>query len=557
METRGDFFSRWLTPGRGLAVLVLIVVGAALRLWQYGGNPALWLDELAVANNLLTRPAAILLSTPLADGQVAPPGFLLVSRAVVVTLGGSEYALRLFPLFCSLAALLGLATIARRVLLPGGAILATALFALSPAVAVFAAEAKQYAGDALVTILLTELALQWLDAPTGRRGLALALVGMLAAWFSQPAVFVLAGIGLALSLGAPTGQRRVLVPMLAVWVVVAALAVAYARSRASSGLIAYMRYFWRAGFMPWPARTADDLLWPWRAIRDVFDLLLDYPWPALYGVLAAGGAVSLLRRHWRHGLILSLPVLAALAAATIHAYPFQVRLVFFLVPSLLLLVAEGAWRLGELTKLRWGREGVLIGVALPPAIGLVRNPPVWRVDDPRPVLAELQRQHRPGDVVYAYYPSWHTHRYYGTRYGFPLDRLDIGACHATDLHDYLRELDRYRGRPRVWFFTAFDLTRIVNEQQAMLRYLDAIGIRRSAIEGPSSTRPGTGGLRIRWKERRPVTAYLYDLSDPVRLASTTAAEGQLPPAVQYPGVPRCVYGPVVPHVPTVAAPGAP
>jgi hypothetical protein len=29
---------------------VLIGAGAALRLWQYAGNPALWMDELAVAH---------------------------------------------------------------------------------------------------------------------------------------------------------------------------------------------------------------------------------------------------------------------------------------------------------------------------------------------------------------------------------------------------------------------------------------------------------------------------------------------------------------------------
>jgi hypothetical protein len=535
---------------------VLVVAGAALRLWQYAANAALWLDELAVANNLFTRTVGGLLSAPLADGQVAPPGFLIVSRGVVVVFGESEYALRLFPLLCSLAALPLLARLARRVLLPGGAVLATGLFALSAGVAYFAAEAKQYAGDALVTVLLADLALQWLAAPSARRTIILALMGTLVGWFSQPAVFVLAGVALALLASAPQGQRRLLVPVVALWAVVAALAVVYARSRMESGLMAYMRWFWRAGFMPWPVRTADDLLWPWRAFRDLFALLLDYPWPALYVILAACGVVSLLFRHWRQGLILLLPVVATLAAAMVRAYPLQVRLAFFLVPLLLLLVAEGAWRLGELGGNRWLKQGVLIGAALPPAVGLVRNPPVWRLEEPRPVLAELQRQYRPGDVVYAYYPSWQVLRYYGPRYGFPFDRLDIGNCHGTDLHDYLKELDRYRGHPRVWFFTAFDLNNTRNEREAMLGYLDAIGIRRSAIEGPPITRPGSPRPGLRWSARLPVSAYLYDLSDPVRLASTAAADTQLPPAVQFVGAPRCVYGPVIPHVPTVGAPGA-
>src|SRR5215470_3081670 len=78
-----------------LIIGLLLLLGAGLRLWQYLGNPGLWMDELAVANNVLTRPLAVLLREPLADGQIAPPGFLIAVRAAVVAFGPSEYALRL------------------------------------------------------------------------------------------------------------------------------------------------------------------------------------------------------------------------------------------------------------------------------------------------------------------------------------------------------------------------------------------------------------------------------------------------------------------------------
>src|SRR5215469_7867911 len=97
-------------------MVAIMAAGAAIRLWQYLGNPALWLDEMAVANNLMTRSVVGLLSAPLADGQVAPPGFLILSRAAVVAFGSSEYALRLVPLICSLATLPLFMCLARRVL---------------------------------------------------------------------------------------------------------------------------------------------------------------------------------------------------------------------------------------------------------------------------------------------------------------------------------------------------------------------------------------------------------------------------------------------------------
>lgn len=545
-ETEGRH--RWLTPDRVIPALLL--AGAALRLWQYAANPALWLDELAAAHNVITRPLPGLLTEPLSDGQIAPPGFLVVSRALVVAFGSSEYVLRLFPLFCSLAALPVMARVARRALAPTGAVLAVALFSLSAGVAVFAADAKQYPCDVLVILLLTDLALGWLGAPTRGRLVALAAAGVLLAWFSQPAVFVLAGLGAALLLDGPAKQRRALVPLLVIWAGVAALSLAYARSRMSPGLASFMTWFWREGFMPWPPRSVWDVLWPFAAVRGVFDELLDFPWPTLYLALALVGAVSLTRRRRAEALLLLLPVCLTLAAAIAHAFPFRVRVVLFVVPTLLLLVAEGAWRLGTLLRPRLLEHLVPLAAALPPLVMLARNPPVWRFDDARPVFAELERQRRPGDVVYVYYPSWQAIRFYGPRYGLPLEGVELGTC-QPELRDYLRELDRYRGRDRVWFVNAFEPPRI-GETALMLAYLDAIGLRTATIEGPPTNRPGALASGRRLVARPGTYAHLYDLSDPVRLASTTAELRQLPPSVKFVGVPRCRYGPIIPQVPALS-----
>ena len=545
----------------GRAVPILLGLGALLRLWQYAGNPSLWMDELALANNLVTRPLALLLGTPLADGQVAPPGFLIVSRALVVAFGSSEYALRLFPLLCSLASLPLFARVATRVLRPPAAVLAVALFALSPGIAIYAAEGKQYASDVLVTLALTELTLWWLAAPSARRGLALAAGGGIAVLFSQPAVFVLGGLGVALALGVAREERRKLLGPMAFWATASVLTVVLARARMSSGLTEYMHWFWREGFLPWPVKSLEDALWPPRALAAVFGLGLGYPWPWAYLALATCGLVWLLRRARRVALLLAAPIALTLIAAVAQAYPFQLRLVLFLVPGFLLLVAEGAGLFAERAgRLAGGVPGralvglVLLVVAAPIGLSLLWRPPVWHLDEVRPVFAELQQRREPGDAVYAYYPSWQAVRYYGPRYGLGLDAVDLGACHPKDLHDYLHELDRYRGR-RVWFLATFTAARL-GERQAMLGYLEAIGVRRATIEGPPTNRPGAISSREPVESRLRTAAYLYDLTDPSRLGSTAADRQVLPPAVQSRGIPRCVYGPVIPQVPTVATLGA-
>ena len=61
------------------AALVVVAVGIALRLWQYLADASLWVDEAALARNIVDRSPAGLLA-PLDYGQAAPWGFLLIEK---------------------------------------------------------------------------------------------------------------------------------------------------------------------------------------------------------------------------------------------------------------------------------------------------------------------------------------------------------------------------------------------------------------------------------------------------------------------------------------------
>lgn len=524
---------RWVT--------LLLLAGAGLRLWQYLGNPALWLDELAVAHNLIARRALLLLSAPLWDAQAAPPGYLLASRAAVVAFGPNEYALRLVPLLCSLAALPIFARISMRLLRPQGVVVAVALFASSSALIIFASETKQYAVDVLAVLVLTELALRWLAGATFWRTVALTAAGVLAVWCSDPAQFVLAGLALALLWGAPEGERRTLTGPLLAWGVSSALAYAYARSRFTPGVMDMMRHFWKPGFMPWPPRTLDDATWPWRAPLAVLEDFLWVPLAPVYLLLSLGGAWALLRRLRARALLLLVPCLVTFGAAIAGLYPFRSRLVLFLVPAFYLTVAAAAEQLSHRLRPPLLKTAFLVILGAVPGVGLLRQPPVWRVDDVRPLLAELHAERRKDDRVYVYYPGWQTLRFYGARFGVPIESVDIGNCYLGDLHHYLREVDRYRGLPRLWLFLTFAIPSF-GEARALVEYLDTIGVRLETLEAPPNTRPG-------WRDWPRPTAILYDLSDPARLARATANSRTLPAAVE--PYWHCTESPVVPQVPTL------
>src|SRR6476646_8298688 len=76
------------------AALTAVAIGVILRLTQFFARPSIWVDEAAVARNVLDRDIGALLLSPLSYGQVAPPWFLAAVKACSVMFGGGELSLR-------------------------------------------------------------------------------------------------------------------------------------------------------------------------------------------------------------------------------------------------------------------------------------------------------------------------------------------------------------------------------------------------------------------------------------------------------------------------------
>jgi hypothetical protein len=460
--------------------VLLLLAGAALRLWQYFAKTSLWIDEIAVAENVIRAPLFSLLGKPLALDQVAPPGFLAALKGAVEVFGPNELALRLFPLLGGLAALALFARLARRVLPGWTAVFATALFALAPSLIAYSAEVKQYSTDVAVAILLTLVALGLCAVPQSRtRHLAAGLIGMAAVWFSQPAVLTVAGLGggltwIALRRGGWLALRPLL-PVLGLWAASAAAATALGYRTLTPSTRDYMQRFWEPSL----------------------------PRPTVVFLVLLGSAVLWIKRP-RAAPLLVGPATVALAAAAAHRYPFSGRAILFLTPVALLAAADAAESLvAGLARLHVPRPvgAALFAIAL--AVTTARHLPVFRQEEARTVLLGLAARRQPGDVLYVYYGAERALRFYGPQVGIEPSDATFGGCHRGQPREYLRDLDRFRGRPRVWVVFAHAVSSLA-EQPTIRGYLGRIGTRREGFEAVGAT------------------AELYDLSEPERLQTSTA-----------------------------------
>ena len=176
-----------------ILIFLIGLLGAWLRIHVYLFNRSLWMDEAALANNLLL-PHSIL--DNMTYQQAAPPLFKLISLINIKLFGETEYIFRLFPLICGIAAIPMFWLIVKRVLNSKLAqATAMTLFSINYLLIYYSSEFKQYGTDVLCALILTWLALKFDIKTCSNRILAIiALSNAAAFWFSHGSLFVLAGI---------------------------------------------------------------------------------------------------------------------------------------------------------------------------------------------------------------------------------------------------------------------------------------------------------------------------------------------------------------------------
>jgi len=413
----------------GITVAGLLGLGLTFRLIHFGATRSLWIDEARLAINIASRSYRGLL-LPLDYDQTAPPLFLWLTKLATAVLGVDEQALRLLPLVAGLATVLLAYPMARRLVRPATAVFVLTGAALSPVLIYYSNEVKPYAVDALLTMGLVWLTLDWGEKKGDlRASLSLLAAGAVAVWTSTPSPFVLAAAFLAVLLCPRVGREtRVRFALLAGAVWLTSFSIAYlAVYRAAAGN-PYLQNFWAYSFLD-PGRP-ELAARAWQGARDLmYGLFLggsvEPPMTRFESVTASAVTTVLLglacvgayrlkvvAGAWRLALLVA-PIAMAIGAAVFRHYPIGMRVMMFAAPLILILVAAGFEQVFVTAGPR--RRGVLwSGVAaLIFAIPLGRDlasaafPLRW--GNHRKAIREFEREAADGEPVYVSagsLPAW-------------------------------------------------------------------------------------------------------------------------------------------------------
>lgn len=319
-------------PATAHRVLVLVLLlPLAILVLRY---KSLWYDEASLGINIVTRSYGGLFD-PLSYLQVAPIGFLLLSKLSNTLLGYNDVAIRL-P---SLAAYLGLfVALARRADRSPEQLLRFVLIAASPAVLRYAFELKQYISDVLLIVLLLEFG----EAVFARAGRALVFSALAVTLsnvsFMQVPIFaLLAGVG-QIRAGVPL--RTVALRLAAVAVPLGAYYLAFvAHHPSQAGMLAY----WATELPFGPGQHENPAMFLARRLYRLVRFSYLTPFAAVLLLFYLGGVVSYLReRRYRALAASTLPILGHYAFALLGLYPFDAgRLTLYLIAPIAAGAATG------------------------------------------------------------------------------------------------------------------------------------------------------------------------------------------------------------------------
>ncbi len=402
-----------------------IAVGLILRAAHYLGNRSFWLDETVTAVLVVNRSwMEILRHIPLADNSAQQPYlFMLLEKIMVSWFGNHELVLRFWPFCAGLAGVFAFDALIRKICVPAARTLALALFVFSSSLIYYAGELKPYSIDVLATILLVLMAVPFPpQSLTWGRAARMGAAGAVSLWISNPSVFILAAIALCQGVPVVTArQYRLLKYWALTWLLWAAsFGVLYWVSFSGMASDAVLFNMWKNSFMPQPLWSVASLRWLKEALTAFFMDPVGQGSAGVAALVFAAGAVALARKDMKFLGALLLSFFFTLLATALHVYPFGGRLSLFLVPLILIILAEGVVFLNSFLKPPFR----VFAVVLP---AMMLFPSLWQAglsvwggfnrQSNREAVAFLSGEARSGDTLVlnseAQFPFW----YYSQRFG--------------------------------------------------------------------------------------------------------------------------------------------
>jgi hypothetical protein len=339
-------YTHWINRFAMLLIWAVIAIGIVLRLIIFFQNRNLIIDEANIVRNLFERDFLGLI-LPLKYEQYAPPVFLWIEELLSLIFGYGEKGLKLYPLFCGIAAMFVFRSLMKRLVEEPAIWLGVALLAFSPYLTEYSATIKQYMPDALIVLLLLYAALRNdILTLTGSRFILIwSLIGILAIMSSMPSVFALAGVGFYYFYQCIRQKKWSSVINLfivgAIWLV--AFGIYYYTILKPQIESDYLQTYHAQYFLYALPSNMDEWKHNWNRIEEILNNTTGWTFFnfAVTCVCMLIGVVVIARKRLDVLILTMSPVALTLLAAALNQYSLITRVILFMFPLLLIPFSYG------------------------------------------------------------------------------------------------------------------------------------------------------------------------------------------------------------------------
>lgn len=319
------------------------------------------MDEVYLSRSLLRMTYSELSNGVLDYQQKAPIGFLWLVKFSVNIFGPNELSLRFISFLSGLLSILLFERVCKIYLKPNAQIVAMCIFCLSPAIIYHSVEIKQYAMECLVTLFILYSYLKYENARKLMFKFIWGIIGGVLIWFSFPAIFILGGIGIGLSiyqvLTKNWQQFKLNLLPFSLWLISFLLNyILFTHKHAESH---WAVYWFKAydNFLPLFPKNLQQLKWFPRNFSNMMDYPLGVRWnltnlsnnflfkiisiPIIPALAFFTGIISIFRKDKKTFVTFIAAVLLMIVASGLYLYPLLERFWVFMAPIFILFIAFG------------------------------------------------------------------------------------------------------------------------------------------------------------------------------------------------------------------------
>jgi hypothetical protein len=342
----------------GKCVVLFLIAGVILSLFQFLYNRSLWIDEAWLGLNIIHKNSFELLK-PLDYNQVAPILFLQIEKLFSIFIP-VEYGLRIFPLLCFWSFLYFFYKILKMLWKDNycAIIIALSFAVFNPLFILYSSEVKQYIVDVFVLSVVFYFTIKDYKKVQNKYYI-LAIVGVLSIFLSNVAPIILFTSGLYLFYDNffVTKNKKILSLSLMSLVWLVAFSVYYCffiyEHPAREFMIAY--WYKAGGFLPhsfdvsmferFVIQLGSIFLFSNYALfmSDIWDASI--PGLIMYFIMVLFfliGIVKLIRYRKMKIIILTcVPFLLHVFLSAFYLYPVSTRAMLYTLPCMIVICAEG------------------------------------------------------------------------------------------------------------------------------------------------------------------------------------------------------------------------